>query len=169
MSAKRALAPIALSSLMLGALSSDAMSQSSSELLSDPTPFEIAYGMSFYDFDACGDAEAGRILRRAIIEKLELCPFSTGAREEFQKWRLETLEDMAMGLWQAHVQGKDPGGPAELYDWQTNPPRPLMTCSEYRQTPRYLEKRGRLLSYARSEIGVDQAIGEECPSGPASL
>jgi hypothetical protein len=169
MSAKRTFAFMALSGVMLGALSSDAAPQSSADLLSDPTPFEIAYAMSFFDFDACGDSEAGRAFRRALVEKLELCPFSPEAMAEFQTWRLKTLEDIAVHLWQAHAEGKDPGGPPDLYDLGTYPPRPLMTCSEYRQTPRYLQKRALVLSYARREIGVDQAIGEDCPSGPASL
>jgi len=166
-SAKRAFFGLTLAGLAL--VSSDATSQSSSEMLTDPTPFEIDYGMSFYDFDACGDSEAGRIYRRAIIEKLEACPFSPDAMQKFQAWRIETLEDMAAQLWQAHAAGQDPGGPPELYDWQTNPPRPVMSCSEYRQTPRYLEKRALLLRYGRGEITVHQAIGADCPSGPAAL
>lgn len=165
MSAWRAFAPIALSSLMLGALSSDAVPQSSSEQLSDPTPFEIAYGMSFYDFDACGDSEAGRIFRRAIIEKLELCPFSLQARVKFEEWRTETLEGLLSEL--LSNQDRRPVGPPEVSELAVNDAP--MTCESYRNTHRYLNRRSDLLRYSRSEITVDQLFGEVCPSGPASL
>src|ERR1041385_3360212 len=112
MFARRTFSGLALVGLML--VSSDATSQSSSELLTDPTPFEVGYGMSFYDFDACGDSEAGGLFRRAIIEKLQACPFSPDAMQKFQAWRIETLEDMAAQFWQAHAAGQDPRGPAEL-------------------------------------------------------
>jgi hypothetical protein len=152
---------------MLGAVSSDAVPQSSSELLSDPTPFEIAYGMSFYDFDACGDSEAGRIFRRAIIEKLELCPFSPEAKTKFEEWRTETLEGLLSQL--LSNQDGRPVGPPEVSEPTVNPNGAPMTCDSYRNTQRYLERRADLLRYSRSEITVDRLFGEDCPSGPVSL
>jgi hypothetical protein len=93
-SIRRAFVTVGLASAMVVAAFSSAMPQFSSKLLDDPTPFEIGYGMSFYDFDACGDSEAGRIFRRAIIEKFDLCPFSPQARAKFEQWRTEALEDL---------------------------------------------------------------------------
>lgn len=119
--------------------------------------------MSFFDYDACGDAEAGQIFRRALIEKLERCPFSPQAMNDFQKWRIETLERMATELWQAQHKGTELHGPPELSDGTVS------SCAEYREIPRHQSKRLSLLRYDRGEIDVDEVIGEECPSGPASL
>ena len=135
------------------------------EQLTDPTPFEIGYGMSFYDFDACGDPEAGRILRRAIVEKLERCPFSPQARAKFNAWRLETAEELASQL--LSNQDGIPVGPPEVTEPAVN--GAPMTCERYRSTQRYLDRRADLLRYANREITVDQLLGEDCPSGPASL
>lgn len=82
---------------------------------------------------------------------------------EFQKWRIETLEQMAAELWQAQSKGIKPNGPPELTDGTVS------SCAEYREMPRYQSKRTVLLQYDRSEIDADEVIGEECPSGPASL
>jgi hypothetical protein len=135
------------------------------DLLTDPTPFEIGYGLSFFDYDACGDPEAGRILRRAIIEKFERCPFSPQARATFEAWRLETAE----GLLSQTLSNQDdsPVGPPEVTEPAAD--GAPMTCERYRSTKRYVDRRADLLRYANREITVDQLLGGDCPSGPASL
>ena len=133
--------------------------------LTDPTPFEIAYGLSFYDYDACGDAEAGSILRRAIIEKLEHCPFSPEARAGFEAWRLETAEGLLSQL--LSNQGGSLVGPPEVTEPAAD--GAPMTCERYRSSPRYVARRADLLRYTKREITVDQLLGGNCPSGPASL
>ncbi|HKP26790.1 MAG TPA: hypothetical protein VJV39_23170 [Dongiaceae bacterium] len=155
----------AIVALLALATPSGADEQAPPDLLTDPAPFEIGYGMSFYDFDACGDAEAGRILRRAIVEKLERCPFSRQARAEFDAWRLETAEELASRL--LSNQDGIPVGPPEVTEPAANG-RP-MTCERYRSTQHYVDRRADLLRYANQEIPVDQLLGEDCPSGPASL
>jgi hypothetical protein len=134
-------------------------------LLNDPTPFEIGYGLSFYDFDACGDAEAGHILRRAIIEKLERCPFSPEARAKFEEWRLETVEGLLSQLL-SNQHGSLVGPPEVTEPAADGAP---LTCERYRTTQRYLDRRADLLRYAKRDITVDQLLGEDCPTGPASL
>jgi hypothetical protein len=136
-----------------------------SALLDDPTPFEIGYGMSFYDFDACGDPEAGKILRRAIVEKLEHCPFSPEAMARFEAWRVATAEELLSQL--LSKQDGEPVGPPEVSEPAAD--GKSMTCERYRGTQRYLDRRAELLRYAKREITVDQLLGEDCPSGPASL
>lgn len=98
MPAKRLPIAFALLAMALPSLSSTATAQSSSEMLSDPTAFEVAYALSFSEFDECGDSEAGRIFRRAVIERFEHCPFSPEARVRFQSSRIENLEAMATEL-----------------------------------------------------------------------
>lgn len=140
--------------------------RSMAEDLSDPTPFEIAYGMSFFEFDACGDAEAGRIFRRALMEKFARCPFTPDARVKFDKWRLEALEDLLSKSWEGYAQGETLKGPSELYGDDGKPNG--MTCADYRATPRYRERHVALLQYDRGEIDAE-AIIPGCPAGPASL
>lgn len=132
--------------------------------LTDPTPFEVAYGLSFYDFDSCGDSEAGRILRSALIEKLEHCPFTPQAKARFEAWRLKTAEELLSQVL-SNQDGK-PVGPPEVSEPANGTP---MTCERYRSTPRYVERRADLLRYANREITLDQVLGKDCPSGPASL
>ena len=144
---------------------SDADEASPAGPLNDPTPFQIGYGMSFYDFDACGDPEAGRILRSAIIEKLEHCPFSPEARVKFEAWRVATAEQLLSQL--LSNQDAAPVGPPEVTEPAAEGTR--MTCERYRSTQRYLDRRADLLRYAKREITVDELLGEDCPSGPASL
>ena len=68
----------------------------------------MAYGHSFADFDECSDAEAGRIWRRAILERFEQCPFSPEARAKFQASRIEFLERTVSEFLPALEQGKRP-------------------------------------------------------------
>ncbi len=121
--------------------------------------------MSFYDFDACGDPEAGRILRSAIVEKLEHCPFSPEAKAKFEAWRVVTVEQLLSQL--LSNQDGAPVGPPEVTE--PAPDGAPMTCERYRSTQRYLKRRADLLRYAKREITVDQLLGDDCPSGPASL
>ncbi len=140
-----------------------ASGQSASEQLTDPTPYKIAYGLSFLDYDSCGDSEAGRIVRRAVLEKLARCPFSPEAMDEFQEWRIQNVEGMLADLILGQSKGLKFKGPPEVADGT------VASCEEYREMPRYQSKRADLLRYDRGEIDVDAVIGEECHSGPASL
>ena len=53
--------------------------------LEDPTAFERGFAVSLYQFDACGDALAGRMFRRALAERFAQCPFSPAARSRYQQ------------------------------------------------------------------------------------
>jgi ABC-type transport system substrate-binding protein len=142
-----------------------------SKPVDEPVALEIAYAMSFVDYDACGDAEAGRALRHAILAKLQACPYSPAAREMFQdvvRLNVDQLLSETLG----RQVSKDTATvlPPELKAGHRNPDGTPMTCSDYRSTPRYLERRANLLRYAHGEIGASQALDEQdCPSGPASL
>jgi hypothetical protein len=84
--------------VLFGLLSVKALGQSKPQPLTDASGFEPAYSMSFIIYDTCGDSEAGHILRSAILEKLDRCPYSSEAKAEFQTWRVEELESMVSGL-----------------------------------------------------------------------
>jgi hypothetical protein len=123
--------------------------------------------MSFEIYDMCGDSEAGRIFRRAILEKMNRCPYSPQAKAKFQAWRIDELEGMLSTL----VKRGSLDVPKTLLGITggTNPDGSAKICREYRETPNYIERRTNLLRYSRHEITVDQAIGSDCPSGSAPL
>jgi hypothetical protein len=120
----------------------------------------VAYLLSFPLHDACGDVEAGRILRRALLEKLEACPYSAGAKETARTTIIDELSRLASEL--IRHPGETPWANKELGH---NPDGSAMSCQDYRQSQPYVEKRERLSRYGRGEIGVDEAIGADCPSG----
>ncbi|HVM86174.1 MAG TPA: hypothetical protein VMW18_19930 [Candidatus Binatia bacterium] len=128
--------------------------------------------MSFFDFDACGDGEAGRVLRKLILEMVKACPYSAAAREAFRSNVARNTEDMLSRIFQARADGSldQLKGPPELEEEKVNPNGGPKSCKEYRETPRYIERRNLLMRYAHKEIGADEALGgSDCPSGPAAL
>ncbi|GAB2179468.1 hypothetical protein [Dongia sp. agr-C8] len=142
------------------------------EVPDEPVGAEIAYGMSFFEFDVCGDVEAGRIFRRLIIAKIKACSYSAAAREKFQAHIFKTAEGFAEALLQARAEGRldQLNGPPAIEEEKINPHGGPKSCKEYRETSDYLERRERLMRYAKGEIGIDEALGEGgCPSGPAAL
>ena len=163
MPAKRSFMAVLLFSLT--AVSPVAWPQSTSEPLTDPTAFEVAYGLSFMAYDECGDGEAGRLLRRADVERFEQCPFTPEARAKFQAFRLETLEHLASEYAQAWTQEvkRDP-----LRMGEFNPDGTPASCEDHRRTPRYTERRNQLLRYARGEIAVEQVIADPCDVSPGA-
>ena len=73
-----------------------------------PRRLRVGYGLSFMDYDECGDGEAGRLLRRAVVERFEQCPFTPEAKAKFQAFRLETLEHLASEYAQAWAEEVKP-------------------------------------------------------------
>jgi len=128
--------------------------------------------MSFYEFDVCGDGEAGRIFRRLVIEKIKACSYSAAAREKFRAHIFNTAEEFAAALLLARAEGRldQLKGPPAMEEEKINPNGGPKSCTEYLRMPTYLERRGRLMRYKRGEIGINEALDDSsCPSGPASL
>jgi hypothetical protein len=166
MSATLPLMAVLLFSLTLGAVSRVAWAESTSERLTDPTAFEVAYGLSFMEFDECGDGEAGRLFRRAVVERFEQCPFTPEAKAKFQAFRLETLEHLASEYAQAWAQEMKPN-PLRMGEF--NPDGTPASCEDHRRTPRYTERRDQLLRYARGEITAEQVTTDPCDVSPGAL
>ncbi len=131
----------------------------------EPAGFKIAYGLSFAIYDACDDSEAGRIFRRAVLEKFEKCQFPQEVRAKFRDWLIENLEEIATSGWKAAAERKDVTPAPDLLSVDGS----IKTCKAYRETSAYLEKRALLLKYDRKQIGVDAVVGSECSLGPAAL
>jgi hypothetical protein len=130
----------------------------------EPAVLEVLYGLSFVDFDACGDTEAGKILRELIRKKVTACPYSPEAKAAFQANTASNIEDVLSEVMKARAEGRldQIKGPPEVRDG--------MSCKDYRALPHYVEQRMLLVRYKRGEIGVDEALGfSDCPSGPAAL
>jgi hypothetical protein len=115
--------------------------------------FEQAYGASFYEFDACGDAIAGRMYRSALTGKVKQCPFSDAAKKRFQlraaAQRRKSSEVMAKMI-------EDTGGLPIRLDGMTR------TCREQRDSPEYRLVRSRLDDYAAGKSGPDAVIAQPC-------
>ncbi|WP_395016829.1 hypothetical protein [Dongia sp.] len=142
------------------------------EVPDEPVGAEIAYDMSFFDFDVCGDAEAGRVFRQLVMAKINACSYSNAARERFQAHIFKTAEGFATALLQARAEGRldQLKGPPAIEEEKINPHGGPKSCKEYREMPSYLERRERLMRYAKSEISIDEALGDsDCPKGPATL
>jgi hypothetical protein len=156
---------VLLFSLTLGAVSRVAWAQSTSEPLTDPTAFEVAYGLSFMAYDECGDGEAGRLLRRAVVERFEQCPFTPEAKAKFEAFRLETLEHLASEYAQAWAKELKPN---PLRRGEFNPDGTPASCEDHRRTPRYIERRDQLLRYGRGEITAEQVTIDPCDVSPGA-
>lgn len=154
----------ALPSLLISFICSPAIAQSSTAL-TDPSAFAIAYGMSFLEYDTCGDGEAGRLARQAIVERFEQCPFTPGAKAGFQSWRIDQLEKLASELFQMLELGQRPN-PANLGEF--NPDGTPMNCSGHRKTSRYIAHRAELIRYGRGEIKVEELLPDRCDVSPVA-
>ncbi|WP_431271864.1 hypothetical protein [Dankookia sp. P2] len=71
--------------LLLGGVASAQAPAQGAPTLDDPTAFERGFAVSLYRFDACGDALAGRMFRRALAERFAQCPFTAAARSHYQQ------------------------------------------------------------------------------------
>ena len=142
------------------------------EVPDEPVGAEIAYDMSFFDFDVCGDAEAGKVFRQLVIAKINACSYSNTARENFQAHIFKTTEGFATALLQARAEGRldQLKGPPAIEEEKINPHGGPKSCKDYREMPSYLERRERLMRYANGKISIDEALGDsDCPKGPSAL
>jgi len=106
--------------------------------LQKTTAFEQAYGLSFYVFDACGDGLAGRIWRRALVERFAQCPFSPEAQASFKR-RSTAQRVKASKAIQAMID-EHGGLPIRLAGMS-------QTCREQRESEPYQALRSRLEAY----------------------
>ena len=127
--------------------------QSPSENLEDANAFQIAFGMSFYGFDECGDTAAGDLFRKALVEKFDHCPFSAEARRRFHRWADDQTAS-AVAAMQRYIA--DHGKLPEQLDGMK------LTCAALQRTEKYKKTRDILERYSRGEINVDAIIPDRC-------
>lgn len=117
---------------------------------------QAAFAYSFYMFDGCGDSALGVLHRKAILEKLDHCPFAEADKERFHAWAIgETIRenDFLKRSFEAH------GGFPDRLPGMTG------TCREHQRSEAYVKVRELLESYGRGETSVDIVLPETC-AGP---
>ena len=117
---------------------------------------QAAFAYSFYMFDGCGDRALGALHRKAVLEKLDHCPFAEADKERFHAWAIgETIRENEFLKRSFEEHG---GYPDRL-------PGMTGTCREHQLSESYVKSRELLQSYGRGETSVDIVLPETC-SGP---
>ena len=145
----------ALASLLVLAVPSPAAAQSAPDgpALDHPEPFERAFATSAYTYDACGDPLAGRIFRRALVERFAHCPFTPEARSRFQQ---NTRGQLAKSRQMVQNMIDSNGGlPMRLEGMS-------MTCHEQQASDDYRQFRDRLDQYSQGGLPAEAVIAAPC-------
>jgi hypothetical protein len=122
-------------------------------LQTDTSAFEHADAMSFYGFDGCGDALAGRLYRRALADKFAQCPFAPAARTRFAA-RLRAQQVKSSAILRGMIEAN--GGLPVRLDGMTR------TCREQQDSAEYRQMRSVLDQYGRGEAPAAAVIGAPC-------
>lgn len=139
--------------LLLAAGHGAARAQTPPPALDDPAAFERGFAVSLFQFDACGDAVAGRAFRRALAERVAHCPFTPGARARYAE-RTRAQFQKARERMAALVE--ETGGlPVRLEGMSA-------TCRQQRASEEYRLLRARLERYAEGAIAADAVIPAPC-------
>ena len=121
--------------------------------LDNPTAFERGFAVSLYQFDACGDALAGRMFRRALAERFAQCPFSPAARSHYQQ---QTRAEFQRVRERMQRLIEDNGGlPRELAGMST-------TCHAQQVSEGYRDFRALLERYQAGSATVQAVIPASC-------
>jgi len=70
---------------MLAAVSVS-LTASAADRPTDTSRFKAAFQGSFYGFDVCGDSANGKLYRKALVDKVQHCPFTKDAKSDFADW-----------------------------------------------------------------------------------
>ncbi|TCZ58778.1 hypothetical protein [Roseicella aquatilis] len=121
--------------------------------LEDPAAFERGFAVSLWQFDACGDALAGRMFRAALAERFARCPFSAAARERYQR---RTRAEAAKARARMTQMVEEAGGlPREL-------PGMAGTCRAQQASEPYRRLRALLERHATGEVPAAAVIPAPC-------
>ncbi|TDH59847.1 hypothetical protein E2C06_25045 [Dankookia rubra] len=121
--------------------------------LDDPTAFERGFAVSLYQFDACGDALAGRMFRRALAERFAQCPFSKEARSHYQQQTRAEFQRVRERM-QRLIEDNS-GMPRELVGMST-------TCHAQQSSDGYRDFRALLERYQAGGATAEAVIPAAC-------
>jgi hypothetical protein len=133
-------------------LAGSAMANKPGEI-GDNNAFRVAYGMSYYGFDACGDAANGQLYRKALTEKFEHCPFTAAAKADFLQWSAATDAKVTADI-KRYISEHDKL-PERLDGMK-------MTCRQQQATPAYQKTVALLAQYAKGEVKYDTVVPDPC-------
>jgi hypothetical protein len=139
---------IALAALLAGS----AMAEKPAPL-ADNNTFRVAYGMSYYGFDVCGDFADGQLYRKALTEKFDHCPFTPAAKADFRQWSATTDAKSAADV-QRYIAEHDKL-PESLDEKK-------LTCRQEQATPAYQKTVALLAQYAKGAVKYDAVVPDPC-------
>ena len=126
---------------------------SAANTLTDTGRFRAAFQGSFYGFDVCGDAANGKLYRKALIDRVELCPFSKDAKADFSQW----------------AEGAETKGSADIQRYIAEhdklPPRldrRKTACLAEQQNTAYQQALAMLAKYAAGRVKADAVVPDAC-------
>jgi hypothetical protein len=121
--------------------------------LADPAAFEQGFTVSLYQFDACGDALAGRMFRRALAERFAQCPFTPEARALYRQHTDATFARARRTM--NKIIEANGGLPRQLEGMP-------MTCHELQAREDYRAFRALLERYAEGSASAEAVIPSAC-------
>ena len=119
----------------------------------DTTTFRAALSASFYGFDICGDAGNGGLYRKALLQKVEHCPFTPEAKAEFRRWSA-TTEIQARADIQRYIAEHDKL-PERLDPKKLN-------CRREHESPAYQKTIVLLGQCAEGAVGFEAVVPDNC-------
>jgi hypothetical protein len=129
---------------------------SAADKLTDTSRFKAAFQGSFYGFDVCGDSANGKLYRKALIEKVQRCPFTKDAKSDFDDW--------AAG---AETKGADEIR-RYIAEHDKLPPRldrRKSNCIAQQQNDAYKQALAALGKYATGAAKADDVVPDACDAG----
>jgi hypothetical protein len=123
------------------------------QMLADTGTFRAAFESSFYGFDICGDTATGALYRKALIEKVDHCPFTADAKAGYRRWSTDT-ETRKTAETQRYIAEHDKL-PERLDRWKLN-------CRTERDNPVYQTTVALLAGYGKGEVGYNAVVPDAC-------
>jgi hypothetical protein len=145
--------------IFLAALAITASASAETTKLAGTARFQAAFQGSFYGFDVCGDAANGKLYRKALIDKVQRCPYTEDAKAAFSEW----------------AGAAETEGSAEIKRYiaehEILPPRMdarKANCIAEKQDVAYRQVLALLAQYAKGTTHADAIVPGACDAGAAS-
>ncbi len=129
---------------------------SAANTLTDTGRFRTAFQGSFYGFDVCGDLGNGRLYRKALIDRVEHCPFTKDAKADFSQWA-GTAETQGGADIQRYIAEHDKLPPRL--------DRRKTACIAEQQNTAYQQALAMLAKYGAGQAKADAVVPDGCDAG----
>ncbi len=127
--------------------------------LTDTGRFRSAFQGSFYGFDVCGDSANGRLYRKALIDRVEHCPFTKDAKADFSQWA-GAAETQGSADVQRYIAEHDKLPPRL--------DRRKTACLAEQQNDAYRQALAMLAKYAAGQAKADAVVPDACDAAMKS-